>query len=105
MTTTHSSADPMHSQATPDGASSVVFLLRLEGLAAAALSAGFYARTGRSWWLFGGLWVDASRQVGKAAEGSYSGEAESVLRLGMRARTTSETPKLMSIPRMISRLS
>ena len=57
MTTTHSSADPMHSQATPDGASSVVFLLRLEGLAAAALSAVFYARTGASWWLFAALWI------------------------------------------------
>lgn len=32
-------------------------LLRLEGLAAAALSAVFYARTGASWWLFAALWL------------------------------------------------
>jgi hypothetical protein len=32
-------------------------LLRLEGLAAAALSAAFYARTGASWWLFAALWI------------------------------------------------
>jgi hypothetical protein len=31
--------------------------LRLEGLAAAALSAVFYARTGASWWLFAALWL------------------------------------------------
>jgi hypothetical protein len=32
-------------------------LLRLEGLAVAAISAVFYARTGASWWLFGALWL------------------------------------------------
>ncbi len=31
--------------------------LRLEGLAAAALSAVFFARTGASWWLFAALWL------------------------------------------------
>jgi hypothetical protein len=31
--------------------------LRLEGLAAAAVSAVFYARTGASWWLFAALWL------------------------------------------------
>lgn len=31
--------------------------LRLEGIAAAALSAVFYARTGASWWLFAALWL------------------------------------------------
>jgi hypothetical protein len=31
--------------------------LRLEGLAAAALAAVFYARTGASWWLFAALWL------------------------------------------------
>lgn len=31
--------------------------LRLEGLAAVALSAVFYARTGASWWLFAALWL------------------------------------------------
>ena len=35
----------------------ILFLLRLEGLAAAALSAVFYARTGASWWLFAALWL------------------------------------------------
>lgn len=35
--------------------SSVVFLLRLEGLAVAAISTLLYARTGASWWLFAAL--------------------------------------------------
>ena len=37
--------------------SHVQVFLRLEGLAAAALSAVFYARTGASWWLFAALWL------------------------------------------------
>jgi Domain of unknown function (DUF4260) len=37
--------------------SHVQILLRLEGLAAAALSAVFYARTEASWWLFAVLWL------------------------------------------------
>ena len=37
--------------------SHVRILLRLEGLAAVALSAVFYARTGASWWLFAALWL------------------------------------------------
>ena len=37
--------------------SSVVFLLRLEGLAVAAISALLYARTGASWWLFAALFL------------------------------------------------
>ena len=36
---------------------SVLFLLRLEGLALAAVSAVLYARTGASWWLFAALWL------------------------------------------------
>jgi hypothetical protein len=32
-------------------------ILRLEGLAAAALSALLYAQTGASWWLFAALWL------------------------------------------------
>ena len=32
-------------------------LLRIEGLAIAAVSAALYARTGASWWLFAGLWL------------------------------------------------
>ncbi|MGB0063306.1 MAG: DUF4260 domain-containing protein [Terracidiphilus sp.] len=37
--------------------SSIVFLLRLEGLAVAAITAVLFARTGASWWLFAGLWL------------------------------------------------
>lgn len=39
------------------GGANVQRYLRLEGLAAAALSAVFYARTGASWWLFAALWL------------------------------------------------
>jgi hypothetical protein len=39
------------------GRSSVLVLLRLEGLAVAAISAVLYARTGASWWLFAALWL------------------------------------------------
>jgi hypothetical protein len=35
----------------------VLILLRIEGLAVAAVSAVLYARTGASWWLFAGLWL------------------------------------------------
>lgn len=37
--------------------SAVHVILRLEALAAVALSAVFYARTGASWWLFAALWL------------------------------------------------
>lgn len=36
---------------------SPLLLLRLEGLAVAALTLVFYARTGASWWLFAALWL------------------------------------------------
>jgi hypothetical protein len=55
MATASTSLD--RSSAVPASPSSVVLLLRLEGLAAAAISAVFYARTGSSWWLFGALWL------------------------------------------------
>ena len=42
--------------AAPRG-SSIRILLRLEGLAAAAVTAVLYARTGVSWWLFAALWL------------------------------------------------
>jgi hypothetical protein len=45
------------SGAVPARSSSVVLLLRLEGLAVAAISAALYARTGASWWLFAALWL------------------------------------------------
>src|ERR1039458_4151989 len=41
----------------PARSSSVITLLRLEGLAVAAVSAALYARTGASWWLFAALWL------------------------------------------------
>jgi hypothetical protein len=41
----------------PTRRSSVVFLLRLEGLAVASVTAILYARTGASWWLFAALWL------------------------------------------------
>ncbi len=37
--------------------SPVLSLLRIEGLAVAAVSAFLYARTGASWWLFAALWL------------------------------------------------
>jgi hypothetical protein len=37
--------------------SDIQLLLRLEALAAVALSIVFYARTGASWWLFAVLWL------------------------------------------------
>jgi hypothetical protein len=57
MDTSISTANTLPPQQAPAGVSTVVFLLRLEGLAAAALSAAFYARTGASWWLFAALWI------------------------------------------------
>lgn len=41
----------------PARRSSVIFLLRLEGLAVAAATATLYARVGASWWLFAALWL------------------------------------------------
>jgi Domain of unknown function (DUF4260) len=57
MATKGSILDPLHSQPAPAGANTVLFFLRLEGLAAIALSAVFYARTGASWWMFVALWI------------------------------------------------
>ena len=42
---------------TPAIAPPVLVWLRMEGLAAAALSAILYARSGASWWLFAILWL------------------------------------------------
>jgi len=49
--------DELVLSAHPQSTSAVHMILRLEGLAAVALSAVFYARTGASWWLFGALWL------------------------------------------------
>jgi hypothetical protein len=53
------SSRAIHDQPAADAAvrGSVLFYLRLEGLAAAAVSAVLYARTGASWWLFAVLWL------------------------------------------------
>jgi hypothetical protein len=45
------------SHVAPARPSSVIRLLRLEGLAVAVLTALLYARTGTSWWLFAALWL------------------------------------------------
>jgi hypothetical protein len=41
----------------PMAGSHVQIFLRLEGLAAAVVSALFYAHTGASWWMFAALWL------------------------------------------------
>ena len=45
------------SQASAAVTGSVLTLLRLEGLAVAAVTAVLYAGTGASWWLFAALWL------------------------------------------------
>jgi hypothetical protein len=57
MTTENLSAADSASIAAPMAGSHVQAYLRLEGVAAAALSAVFYQRTGASWWLFAALWL------------------------------------------------
>jgi hypothetical protein len=51
------SAAPQQLALAPARTSSVLFLLRFEGLAMAAVSAVFYARIGASWWLFAALFL------------------------------------------------
>ena len=48
---------PEHSSLTSTRPSSVLLLLRLEGLIVAAVTATLYARSGASWWLFAALWL------------------------------------------------
>jgi hypothetical protein len=57
MTTEKSLTEDSVSIAASMAGSHVQVFLRLEGLAAAALSAVFYQRTGASWWLFAALWL------------------------------------------------
>ncbi len=54
-----SSASSLSESSLPSFAvqGSVRSLLRLEGLAVAALSFALYARTGASWWMFAALWL------------------------------------------------
>jgi hypothetical protein len=54
---TAASALPEQLALEPARSSSVLFLLRFEGLAMAAISAVLYARSGASWWLFAALWL------------------------------------------------
>jgi hypothetical protein len=53
------SSTAIHDQPAAGAAArgSVLFYLRLEGLAVATVSAVLFARTGASWWLFAGLWL------------------------------------------------
>jgi hypothetical protein len=51
------SAVPERIALSPERRSSVLFLLRIEGLVAAAVTAAIYARTGASWWLLAALWL------------------------------------------------
>ena len=57
MATMRTIADSIPSRTTPAVANPVLFLLRFEGLAVAAVSALLYARSGASWWLFAALWL------------------------------------------------
>ena len=45
------------SAVAPSSLSSIQIFLRLEGLAAAAVTAVLYAHSGASWWLFAALWL------------------------------------------------
>jgi len=54
---TAASAVPQQLTMTSARQSSILLLLRLEGLAMAAISAVLYARMGASWWLFAALWL------------------------------------------------
>ena len=51
------SAGATQSALLPARRSTIQKLLRLEGLAVAAVTALLYARTGVSWWLFAALWL------------------------------------------------
>jgi hypothetical protein len=57
MATVHPTMGNSNFNAGPRAGAHVLVFLRLEGLAAAALAAVFYARTGASWWLFAALWL------------------------------------------------
>ncbi len=57
MATVHSTMGNLNSNSGASSGSHVLVFLRLEGLAAAALAAVFYQRTGASWWLFAALWL------------------------------------------------
>ena len=50
-------ATPSADLLPPPRSSSVLLLLRLEGLVVSAVTVTLYARTGASWWLFAALWL------------------------------------------------
>jgi hypothetical protein len=52
-----SPCDEAESRAQTGLPASILYILRWEGLAFAALSAVLYARTGASWWWFAVLWL------------------------------------------------
>jgi len=54
---TTASTIPEQIAPAPAHSSSILILLRLEGLVVAAVAALLYARTGASWWLFAALWL------------------------------------------------
>jgi hypothetical protein len=54
---TTASTIPEQNVAAPARSSSILILLRLEGLVVAAVAAVLYARSGASWWLFAALWL------------------------------------------------
>ena len=54
---TTASTIPERIAPAPARGSSILILLRLEGLVVAAVAALLYARTGASWWLFAALWL------------------------------------------------
>jgi len=53
---TTASAVPEQVGTSPANGSSILLILRLEGLVVAAVTAALFARTGASWWLFA-LWL------------------------------------------------
>jgi hypothetical protein len=57
MATILINADSPKPKTTPAVTGSALVLLRLEGLAVAAITAALYARSGASWWLFAALWL------------------------------------------------
>lgn len=57
MATNSIHANFADSQPCPSVSAPILFYLRFEGFAVAALSAVLYARSGGSWWLFAVLWL------------------------------------------------
>jgi uncharacterized protein DUF4260 len=54
---TTASTAPEQIAATSARSSSILILLRLEGLVVATVAVVLYARSGASWWLFAALWL------------------------------------------------